>query len=348
MPRAVSPQPAFRCVQPERVTVARPWALAGAWAVPGVAAAAPLAKPGPAVPGVAETTPTPSEASTAASKAADASPGNQSQKTSSPITVLNERVHLSDGVQRFGPCAAVDMPALPLQCSPDTGSTAFDNLEVPSSSQPLGQHYAYPLSGHERGDALVTEDGSPTRGTKPSMSAAEVAALFQDPEEQVGSPTQQFSGRQWLDVPGLAAPEDQAGWAGTSPEEPRLRYAPFTVPGPSLEDSMEASPYLSTELDAWPGNSRGTSATLSGMEKARMFHFQVGDRVLVDGRLGVISWNGLPEHKFAAVRWDDDDQESEPLPLAEMCKVEDSPTFSMNHSALKAGVEASRGLPLLC
>uniref|UniRef100_A0A7S2MB06 Uncharacterized protein n=1 Tax=Alexandrium andersonii TaxID=327968 RepID=A0A7S2MB06_9DINO len=38
--------------------------------------------------------------------------------------------------------------------------------------------------------------------------------------------------------------------------------------------------------------------------------FKVGDTVSVEGRLGVVFWDGRPKHEYAMLRWKDDGSES--------------------------------------
>jgi len=158
---------------------------------------------------------------------------------------------------------------------------------------------------------VVIKDGSPLFEESEDKSlAAEVASLLLDAPEQ--APTVDAA----LEVPRLA-----------------LNFAGVT--GLLLDNVAEAAP-LSAEWGRRPGLSGEAVAgppVVAMEDEAWPFNAQLGDRVLIEGRLGVISWNGLPEHNFAAVRWDDDGEESEPLPLGELLKVSE---------------EAGHGLPLIC
>jgi len=148
--------------------------------------------------------------------------------------------------------------------------------------------------------------------------------------------------------------------AATPPRSPQARQEvvvhsePDVQPHNSVLISATAPPPAEVEvaasssvLDRRPGRSRATPVNAPEADKAQQFDAELGDAVVVGGRRGVISWSGLPEHAFAAVRWDDDGQESEPLPLDEMMKVQDGSAVVHSQGVSKAGVEARRGLPLL-
>eukprot|EP00418_Pyrodinium_bahamense_P041714 CAMPEP_0179193756 /NCGR_PEP_ID=MMETSP0796-20121207/96291_1 /TAXON_ID=73915 /ORGANISM="Pyrodinium bahamense, Strain pbaha01" /LENGTH=534 /DNA_ID=CAMNT_0020898071 /DNA_START=20 /DNA_END=1623 /DNA_ORIENTATION=- len=58
------------------------------------------------------------------------------------------------------------------------------------------------------------------------------------------------------------------------------------------------------------GTSAAASAVAGSYWEATAADFKVGDTVSVEGRLGVVFWDGRPKHEYAMLRWRDDGSES--------------------------------------
>jgi len=387
------------------VGILRPW-VTGGWPRPAGAAAGPPAKRGAAAVLGADGTPTPSEASTAASKAADVTPGSPGPLTSSPTPAGRDNLILGEGASRFGHLPATDLPSAPLDCVHDAGGNAYTAayttalqfpaesppsgfgqspgtdatatpvdcvlgagagafaaaLRLPAASLPTGQPDAYPVSSHRlrRKTAAEEEDGRAACEVTFSASGSKVPALFLDVDQQADLSEPPVLRRGPSEVPVSPVVEEEAPrGVGLSPASRLEAYE--VVPAP--EDAwlrrgarLPPVPVLSEE-DAAATATPESLRNHSGASPAKAGHpdIQLGDRVFIEGRSGVISWNGLPDHAFAAVRWDDDGQESEPLPLAEMVKVGSADGFAMTQThqysnrgaASEAVLDAGR-LPLLC
>jgi len=239
---------------------------------------------------VLEGTPSPSEASTAASKATDGSLSSPQFVTRTPNGFGNEPVLLEGRVPR----------------QPE--------------DQPLASRVL-------RGEATGLEDGSTCPSLEVSFSAppSNPTPLQLDTEQQAVSSAPLPLRRQPI-IPSLALAGPKAGgtsWqresASLAPGLPVMRRTPAAPPFSPMEGHEVAA---DSAAEGWRGCSERLPAQPRPTDKAEPLDVKIGDLVVVDGRRGIISWNGLPEHAFAAVRWDDDGQESDPLPLYDIRKVD--------------------------
>merc|ERR1712083_1251070 len=99
------------------------------------------------------------------------------------------------------------------------------------------------------------------------------------------------------------------------PQVPLAQRLVTITSAAQLSGGAFAVPEALIAASAFPlddGQGRHTPQARPQAHGRRNLHsdWKVGETVSVEGRLGVVFWDGRPKHEYAMLRWQDDDSES--------------------------------------